>query len=208
MRKKIAGIVTLRATPTYKQYMNTTPAAVAVATEKVAINLREEALLRVRAANAAYYAAKKGKRALKAAAALATAEYRLLAEIAKKVSFAAAAAEHVELMATTSEMEALTAVAAAEQGAAVSAADFFKATECLWQEVAEVPADAVRIWNGGGESRYQIAADGSGVYRTSDHWGKVASCKWIIADCPDNGVCHVYSERYTGFARWADFKKI
>lgn len=186
----------------------TTTAAAAAATEKVAIALREEALLRVRAANAAYYAAKKGKRALKAVAALATAEYRLLAEIAEKVGFAAAAAEHKVLMATTSEMEALTAVAAASQGTAVSSANFFKYTSCLWQEVAEVPADAVRIWNGGGESRYQIAADGSGVYRTSDHWGKVASCKWIIADCPDNGVCHVYSERYTGFARWSDFKKI
>lgn len=40
-----------------------------------------------------------------------------------------------------------------------------------------------------------------GVYRESDHWGKVRHCQWELTD-------HVEGETVIGFCKWEDFKMV
>jgi len=47
---------------------------------------------------------------------------------------------------------------------------------------------------------YYFYADG-GVYRYSNHWGRVASCRWKI-----KGIENYKNQKYyVGFAKWQDF---
>lgn len=46
-----------------------------------------------------------------------------------------------------------------------------------------------------------------GVYRKSNHWGKVASCKWYL-QTKDRLIDNVTNKRLLGFSPWNKFSKI
>lgn len=78
--------------------------------------------------------------------------------------------------------------------------NFFKHTYC---EFEVYPIDFFK-----GKSAHHQSKSGSlyfyadnGVYRYSNHWGRVANCRWKIKDVKD-----YYSQNYyVGFSKWKDF---
>ena len=85
----------------------------------------------------------------------------------------------------------------------ITVANFHEATRATWTP-AEVPADAIRVheskvWAGEKEngeyvasatSAYWVSADGSAIFRKSDHWGCcIRTCDWMLAGQPEGDGC-------------------
>jgi hypothetical protein len=54
--------------------------------------------------------------------------------------------------------------------------NFFKATVADWS-LCEIPDDSPDFVSSSGSAYWDL---GNGVRRLSDHWGAVASCKWLM----------------------------
>jgi hypothetical protein len=75
--------------------------------------------------------------------------------------------------------------------------NFYINTFCVFREIAErLVAKPDYISKSG--SVYFFSEEG--VYRSSDHWGRAANCKWQLEPIVKN-----YSRQKMGFARWTDF---
>jgi hypothetical protein len=78
--------------------------------------------------------------------------------------------------------------------------NFHKHTFCLWKEVSpadfEVQKPQFKSKSG---SEYYFTTEG--VYRTSNHWGRAANCRWRLVSQGN------YKSQHTivGFAKWTDF---
>ncbi len=78
--------------------------------------------------------------------------------------------------------------------------NFFKHTYCEFQEVSanhfkKHPAH----YKSKSESLYHYTVEG--VYRYSDHWGRVANCRWkLLANS-----AYKNQQYHLGFAKWTDF---
>jgi len=78
-------------------------------------------------------------------------------------------------------------------------ANFFKHTFCEFQEVDNFEFPENTNYKSKSESMYFYTDEG--VYRKSNHWGRVANCKWKI----------ITNEHYKnqqiviGFAKWSNF---
>jgi len=81
--------------------------------------------------------------------------------------------------------------------------NFFKHTYCEFQEVSEdFFKDNPTHFKSKSDSRYHYTSEG--VFRYSDHWGRVANCRWkLLAN--DN---YKSQENHLGFAKWSDFYAI
>jgi len=81
--------------------------------------------------------------------------------------------------------------------------NFFKHTYCEFQEVSEdIFKDNTAHYKSKSDSMYHYTSEG--VYRYSDHWGRVANCRWkLLAN--DN---YKSQENHLGFAKWSDFYAI
>jgi len=81
--------------------------------------------------------------------------------------------------------------------------NFFKHTYCEFQEVSEnIFIDNTAHYKSKSDSLYHYTPEG--VYRYSDHWGRVANCRWkLIAN--EN---YKNQENHLGFAKWSDFYAI
>jgi hypothetical protein len=78
--------------------------------------------------------------------------------------------------------------------------NFHKYTFCLWNEVSQADFEVQKShFKSKSGSEYFFTEDG--VYRISNHWGRVANCRWRLVPLTD------YKNQYTkvGFARWNDF---
>lgn len=81
-----------------------------------------------------------------------------------------------------------------------TALNFHKHTFCLWKEVSqsdfEIQQSQFKSKSG---SEYFFTNEG--VYRISNHWGRVANCRWRLLPMSD------YKNQHTkiGFANWTDF---
>lgn len=74
---------------------------------------------------------------------------------------------------------------------------FFHDTYANWREVSK-PPDRPPDFASGSYSKYWFTK--SGVYRCSNHWGNVASCKWAL-----DGD-QVQGEIRTGYCTWGKFQ--
>lgn len=78
--------------------------------------------------------------------------------------------------------------------------NFHKHTFCLWTEVSvadfELQQPQFKSKSG---SEYYFTDEG--VYRTSNHWGRAANCRWRLVTLGN------YKSQHTkvGFAKWTDF---
>ena len=80
--------------------------------------------------------------------------------------------------------------------------NFFKHTFCEFKQVDIFKFPENTNYKSKSESEYFYADEG--VYRKSNHWGRVANCRWkLIAD--EN---YKNQQIVIGFAKWADFYPI
>lgn len=78
--------------------------------------------------------------------------------------------------------------------------NFHKHTFCIWQEVpyADVKDRKISYTSDSGS---QYIFTGDGLYRISDHWGRVANCHWRLVP-----IQQFKNQNTTvAFARWNDF---
>lgn len=81
-----------------------------------------------------------------------------------------------------------------------TALNFHKHTFCLWKEVSRSDFELQQSqFKSNSGSEYYFTEEG--VYRISNHWGRVANCRWRLLPLSD------YKNQYTkiGFANWTDF---
>lgn len=74
--------------------------------------------------------------------------------------------------------------------------NFHKNTFCIFKH-SEMPLRAPDFISKSG-SRYWFSDEG--LFRTSNHWGRAARCKWRLTGGGSGG-----SRTKTGYARWSDF---
>lgn len=81
-----------------------------------------------------------------------------------------------------------------------SVLNFHKHTFCLWKEVALSEFEGMKP-NFKSKSGSEYFFTEEGVYRISNHWGRVANCRWRLLPLSD------YRNQHTkiGFANWTDF---
>lgn len=78
--------------------------------------------------------------------------------------------------------------------------NFHKHTFCLWKEVPLSEFEGMKpSFKSQSGSEYFFTEEG--VYRISNHWGRVANCRWRLLPLSD------YRNQHTkiGFANWTDF---
>lgn len=75
--------------------------------------------------------------------------------------------------------------------------NFFRNTFAVFKQKTP-PKDAKVHYKSKYNSRYVFTDEG--VYRHSNHWGRVGTCRWRL-------VCenHIQQNNYWGYARWEDF---
>lgn len=78
--------------------------------------------------------------------------------------------------------------------------NFHKHTFCIWKEVlfSEISDRKISYVSQSG-SRYIFTDEG--LYRVSNHWGRVANCHWRLIPLADFKSQHTI----VGFAKWTDF---
>lgn len=78
--------------------------------------------------------------------------------------------------------------------------NFFKYTFCDFTKVNPVFFDENKVhFKSKASSQYSYTNEG--VYRFSNHWGRVANCRWRLHS--DEKIRS--QDYYLGFAKWADF---
>ena len=80
--------------------------------------------------------------------------------------------------------------------------NFFKYTFCEFQQVSNFEIPEGRNYKSKSESMYFYTDEG--VYRKSNHWGRVANCRWKIATNKN----YKNQQIVIGFAKWLDFYPI
>ena len=80
--------------------------------------------------------------------------------------------------------------------------NFFKHTFCEFKEVTNFTFPENTNYKSKSQSTYFYTTEG--VYRKSNHWGRVANCKWKLI------TNHTYKNQkmVIGFAKWTDFYPI
>jgi len=76
---------------------------------------------------------------------------------------------------------------------------FFKNTYCEFQEVNNFDIEEKNCYRSKHNSLYFFTKEG--VYRKSNHWGRVASCRWKLI--PSSSYKN--QQRVLAFAKWKDF---
>lgn len=80
--------------------------------------------------------------------------------------------------------------------------NFFKHTFCEFQQVDNFAFLENENYKSKSESSYYYTENG--VYRKSNHWGRVANCRWKIATNKN----YKNQQIVIGFAKWLDFYPI
>ncbi len=78
--------------------------------------------------------------------------------------------------------------------------NFHKHTFCLWKEVSQVDFELQKShFKSKSGSEYFFTEEG--VYRISNHWGRVANCRWRLIALEN----YKNQETKVGFAKWTNF---
>ena len=78
--------------------------------------------------------------------------------------------------------------------------NFHSYTFCIWKEVLHTEISDLKI-NYKSQSGSQYIFTSEGLYRISNHWGRVANCHWRLIPLAEFKSQH----NIVGFAKWADF---
>lgn len=76
--------------------------------------------------------------------------------------------------------------------------NFFKHTYCEFEQV-NFDFSEVQQFESKSGSKYHYTKNG--VYRYSNHWGRVANCRWVLSRVKK----YKNQSWYVGFANWTDF---
>lgn len=78
--------------------------------------------------------------------------------------------------------------------------NFHSHTFCIWKEVSATEIQELKLhFKSKHDSQYYFTTDG--VYRLSDHWGRVANCHWRLIP-----LTHFKNQNNTvAYANWCDF---
>jgi hypothetical protein len=84
--------------------------------------------------------------------------------------------------------------------------NFFKQTFCEFQQIDDFIFPENTNYKSKSESIYFYTDEG--VYRKSNHWGRVANCRWKLIG--SKGTCSLVKNQQIviGFAKWIDFYPI
>ncbi len=84
-----------------------------------------------------------------------------------------------------------------------NSSNFFKHTFCIFNHIEEYFfKENIVHFKSKSESLYSYTKEG--VYRYSNHWGRVANCRWKL-----NTSKKITTQSYSlGFAKWSDFYSI
>lgn len=78
--------------------------------------------------------------------------------------------------------------------------NFHKYTFCVFQEVSLESIEGLTLhYTSKSGSSYYITKEG--VYRKSNHWGRVANCRWRLKTLANDQI----SKTKVGYAKWSDF---
>ena len=77
--------------------------------------------------------------------------------------------------------------------------NFFKYTFCEFQEVNNFEITDKNFFKSKSNSLYYFTKNG--VYRKSNHWGRVGSCRWRLT----SNSSYKNQQSVTAFARWKEF---
>ncbi|MCB9426205.1 MAG: hypothetical protein H6584_04155 [Flavobacteriales bacterium] len=78
--------------------------------------------------------------------------------------------------------------------------NFHKYTFCVFQEVSLEDIEGLTLhYTSKSGSSYYVTKEG--VYRKSNHWGRVANCRWRLKTLANDQI----SKTKVGYAKWADF---
>lgn len=78
--------------------------------------------------------------------------------------------------------------------------NFHNATFCIWIEIASSEIETLKI-NHTSKSGSGYIFNEIGVYRISNHWGRVSNCRWRLIP-----LSHFKNQNKTiAFAKWNDF---
>lgn len=77
--------------------------------------------------------------------------------------------------------------------------NFFKYTFCEFEHVEVFNFPKTTNYKSKSESEYYYTANG--VYRKSNHWGRVATCRWKLL----KNTSYKNQKIVIGFAKWTDF---
>lgn len=81
--------------------------------------------------------------------------------------------------------------------------NFFKHTFCNWELVPfDIIEDKKPNYKSDKGSCYYFEEDG--LYRYSNHWGRVANCRWKLS-VKEQSIQKVSQEYYVGYAAWTSF---
>lgn len=78
--------------------------------------------------------------------------------------------------------------------------NFHKHTFCLWQEISFSEIENLSIKHKSKSGSQYIFTE-TGVYRISNHWGRVANCRWRLLPFEN----YKNQQNKIGFASWNDF---
>ncbi len=78
--------------------------------------------------------------------------------------------------------------------------NFHKHTFCLWKEVSQADFELQKS-HFKSKSGSDYFFNEEGVYRISNHWGRVANCRWRLIALEN----YKNQETKVGFAKWIDF---
>ena len=76
---------------------------------------------------------------------------------------------------------------------------FFKHTYCEFMQIEDVILPEKTHFKSKHNSLYHFTKEG--VYRKSNHWGKVATCRWKLIP----NTTYKNQQTVSGFAKWEDF---
>ena len=78
--------------------------------------------------------------------------------------------------------------------------NFHSHTFCIWKEVRDTEIKELKLhFKSKHDSHYYFTNDG--VYRFSDHWGRVANCHWRLSPLS----IYKNQKATVGYAKWSDF---
>jgi hypothetical protein len=77
--------------------------------------------------------------------------------------------------------------------------NFFKHTFCEFEEIKSFDFPNDSNYRSKSDSQYFYTLEG--VYRKSNHWGRVANCRWILASVGN----YKNQKTVVGFAKWTAF---
>ena len=82
--------------------------------------------------------------------------------------------------------------------------NFHKYTFCIFKEVVSSEIENLKLnFKSKSGSSYYFTIDG--VYRLSNHWSRVANCKWRIVNSNTKSNIKNQDRTKLGFAKWTDF---